>query len=149
VAVPSIVELVPHRPPMLLIDEIVSLEGRTIVCRSQIREDHPFLRDGLVPNLIVIELFAQSAAALIGQFAPAGGPRLTSGALLGTRSVKLYADALALGDEVEIRCSEAWTIDMAAQIECTMYRRGEKIAEGSINVMAGEPKGMSRRGTKA
>lgn len=138
-----LVELVPHRPPMLLVDELVSHEGRGIVCRSTIREDHLFLRDGKVSSLIAIELFAQTAAALVGLLAPPGGPSMTQGALLGSRQVKLFTGALVPGDVVEIHCTESWTIEMAAQIDCALYRRGEKIAEGTINVMAGEPKGMA------
>jgi predicted hotdog family 3-hydroxylacyl-ACP dehydratase len=143
-ALRPLVELVPHRPPMLLVDEIVSYEGRSIVCRSEIRPDHPFLSpEGNVSSLVAIELFAQTAAALVGLLAPPGGPSMTTGALLGSRQVKLHADSFKLGDVLDIHCRESWTIDLAAQIDCALYRRGEKLAEGSINVMAGEPKGAS------
>lgn len=135
--------LVPHRPPMLLVDELVSHEGATVVCRATIRDDHPLLREGSVPMLVAVELFAQSAAALVGLLAPAGGPSMTSGALLGSREVRLYAEGLAVGDTVEIHCREVWTIGPAAQIECALYRGAEKLAEGSVNVMAGDPQGAA------
>ena len=139
----SLAELVPHRPPMLLVDELVSHEGRRIVCRTTIREDHPFLAGGRISSVLAVELFAQTAAALVGLLAPPGGPSMTTGALLGSRQIKLYTDALAAGDVLDIHCEESWTIEMAAQIDCALYRAGVKIAEGSINVMAGEPKGMA------
>ncbi len=141
-----IVELVPHRPPMLLVDEIVAWEGRKIVCRTRIGEDHPFVRNGEVSSLLSIELFAQAAAALVGLLAPPGSISMSTGALLGSRQIRLHADVFSVGDELEIRCEELWTIEMAAQIDCALYRRGEKVAEGSINVLAGEPKGAGRRG---
>ncbi len=140
---PPIAALVPHRPPMLLLDELVSHEGRTIVCRATIRDDHLFLEDGAVPALVAVELFAQTAAALVGLLAPAGGPSMQSGALLGSREVRLHTDALRVGDVVDVRCTEAWTIGPAAQIDCVLLRAGEAIAEGSINVMAGDPKGAA------
>ncbi len=142
-APPELAALVPHRPPMLLVDELVSHEGRKIVCRARVRDDHPFLRDGEVPALVAVELFAQTAAALVGLLSAAGGPSMAMGALLGSREVRLFTDALRLGDTVDIHCEEAWTIGPAAQIECALYRDGARIAEGSINVMAGEPKGAA------
>lgn len=141
---PPLSALVPHRPPMLLVDELVAHEGRTVVCRTTIRDDHPFLEDGEVPALVAVELFAQAAAALVGLLAPAGGPSMQSGALLGSREVRLFTDALHVGDELEIRCTETWTVGPAAQMDCVLLRGGETIAEGSINVMAGEPKGAAR-----
>ena len=135
---------------MLLVDELVSHEGRGVVCRAEIRPDHLFLRpDGTVSSLLAIELFAQTAAALVGLLAPPGGPSLAQGALLGSRQIKLYTDVLKVGDVVDIHCTESWTIEMAAQIDCALFRAGEKIAEGSINVMAGEPKGMGKKGGPA
>lgn len=140
---PDIAALVPHRPPMLLVDALVAHEHRRIVCRSTIREGHPFLQGGEVSMLVAVELFAQSAAALVGLLAPPGGPSMTTGALLGSREVRFFADALTLGDEVEIRCEEVMTLGPTAQIECALYRDGAKIAEGSVNVMAGEPQGAA------
>ena len=142
-ALPELAALVPHRPPMLLVDELVSHEGRKVVCRAHIRDDHPFLQGGKVPALVAVELFAQSAAALVGLLASAGGPSMTMGALLGSRQVQLHTDALWPGDTVDIHCEEVWTIGPAAQIECALFRDGAKIAEGSVNVMAGEPQGAS------
>lgn len=140
----AMVELVPHRPPMLLVDELVSHEGRKIVCRSTIGADHLFVRDGrAASSLVAIELFAQTAAALVGLLAPPDGPSMAQGALLGSRKIELFTGELLVGDVLDIHCEESWTIEMAAQIDCTLYRRGEKIAEGTINVMAGEPKGMA------
>lgn len=152
-ALPELAALVPHRPPMLLVDELVSHEGRKVVCRAHVRSDHPFLRDGKVPVLVAVELFAQSAAALVGLLAARGGASMTQGALLGSREVRFFTDALRVGDTVDIHCAEAWTIGPAAQIECALYRDGARIAEGSINVMAGEPQGAAaareaRRGAK-
>jgi predicted hotdog family 3-hydroxylacyl-ACP dehydratase len=146
----SIASLVPHRPPMLLVHELVSHEGRGIVCTTTIGPDFLLVRaDRTVSSIVAIELFAQTAAALVGLLAPPGGPSMATGALLGSRGIKLHVDRFDVGDVLEIRCTESWTIEMAAQIDCELYRRGEKIAEGTINVMAGEPKGMSavKRGT--
>lgn len=124
---------------MLLVDEVIAHEGLSVTCRTTIRADMPFVVGGEVPLLIALELFAQSAACLVSMLAGRGGAALTSGALLGSRETRFFADTLHVGDVLEIRCEEKMAIGMAAQIECALYREGERLAEGSINVMAGTP----------
>ncbi|HJL19001.1 MAG TPA: hypothetical protein RMH99_25285 [Sandaracinaceae bacterium LLY-WYZ-13_1] len=138
-ALPPIDVLIPHRPPMRLVDEVVAHEGLTVVCRTTIREDMPFVRDGAVPSLLALELFAQSACCLVSLLAPPGTAGLQSGALLGSRAVRFFTDELRAGDVLEIRCEEKMAIGPTAQIQCEMRRDGEPVAEGSINVMAGTP----------
>ncbi|MEC7524733.1 MAG: hypothetical protein VYE22_32940 [Myxococcota bacterium] len=140
-ALPPITALIPHRPPMLLVDEVVSHEGLSVVCRTTIREDMPFVQDGEVPMLLALELFAQSAASLVALLASRGGAPLTSGAILGSRHLSLSAGPLRVGDTLEIHCEEKMALGVTAQIECEMRRDGERVAAGSINVMAGAPGG--------
>lgn len=136
---PAIAQLIPHRPPMLLVDEVIHHEGLSVICRTTIREDMPFVKDGEVPLLVALELFAQSACSLVSLLAGERGGVLTGGAFLGTRKVELHADALRVGDVVDIHCEEKMAIGPTAQIQCRLERAGELLAEGSINVMAGIP----------
>ena len=138
-ALPAIVDLLPHRPPMLLVDEVLEHVGLTVRCQTTIREGNPFVRDGEVSSLLAIELFAQSACSLIALLHSSAGASLQSGALLGTRSIVLHEPTLSVGDVLEIRCEERMAIGPAAQIECVLIRAGVTLADGSINVMAGAP----------
>jgi predicted hotdog family 3-hydroxylacyl-ACP dehydratase len=124
---------------MLLVDEVVRHEGLTVVCRTTVRDDMPFVRGGRVPALLALELFAQSAASLVALLAPPGGPSMAAGALLGSRRVRLHTDELRVGDVLEMRCEEKLAIGPTAQIHCELRRGGALLAEGSINVMAGVP----------
>ena len=138
-ALPAIDRLIPHRPPMLLVDEVVRHEGLTVDCRTTIREDMPFVRDGEIAALVVIELFAQRAATRVSLLAHQAGAPVMSGALLGTRQIDLHTDVLRVGDVLDIHCEEKMAIGMTAQIQCELRREGILLAEGSINVMAGTP----------
>lgn len=124
---------------MLLVDEVVRHEGLTVDCRTTIREDMPFVRDGEIAALLAIELFAQSAATLVSLLAHQAGAPVMSGALLGTRQIDLHTDVLRVGDVLDIHCEEKMAIGMTAQIQCELRRDGVLLAEGSINVMAGTP----------
>jgi predicted hotdog family 3-hydroxylacyl-ACP dehydratase len=141
-ALPAPIDLLPHRPPMLLIDEVVAWKDRKITCRARIGPDHPFLEGDRVSSMLAIELFAQSAGALVGL---AGRERADAdisggGALLGTREIVLEQPWLAIGDELLVECEELWASEGAAQVGCVLRRDGETIARGSVNVFAGVPR---------
>ena len=63
---------IPHRGPMLLLDEIVQRSADSIVCRKTFRPDEPFF-DGhypgypLVPGVILCECCMQAGAVLLAQ----------------------------------------------------------------------------------
>ena len=66
----SIHELIPHRGPMLLVDEIVQVAAGEIICRKTFRADEFFFQghypdNPLVPGVILCECAAQSAAILL------------------------------------------------------------------------------------
>jgi len=134
---PAIDTLIPHRSPMLLVDEVIHHEGMRVTCRTTIRDDMLFVKDGEVPLLIALELFAQSACTLVSLLAKQGGNAMQTGAFLGTRKVELHGDVLRVGDVVDILCEERMAIGHTAQIHCRLVRDGELLAEGAINVMAG------------
>ena len=68
---------IPHRKPMLLLDEIVSQDEKTIVCRKTFAEDDFFVQGHfpghpLVPGVIQCECCLQAGAILLAELAPSG-----------------------------------------------------------------------------
>ena len=69
---PEILAAIPHRPPMLLVDEIVSQTEQRIVCRKTFRADEYFLQGHypgfpLVPGVILCECAMQAGAILLSK----------------------------------------------------------------------------------
>lgn len=63
-------QAIPHRPPMLLVDEIVSADATSIVCRKTFHADEFFFQGHypdhpLVPGVILCESAVQSGAVLL------------------------------------------------------------------------------------
>ena len=66
-------EAIPHRPPMLLIDEIVAQSEDRIVCRKTFRADEFFFQGHypqkpIVPGVILCECAMQAGAVLLSRY---------------------------------------------------------------------------------
>ena len=100
----QIKSILPHREPMLLLDEVEERDG-TAVGHYLVRGDEFFLQghfpnDPIVPGVILCEMLAQSACVLM-----AG--TLTEGKLpvyTGLNNVK-FRHPVRPGDRIETRCS--------------------------------------------
>jgi len=62
-------ELIPHRDSMLLVDEIVNIEGNSIVCKKTFRPDEHFYKghypgNPITPGVILCESAVQAGAVL-------------------------------------------------------------------------------------
>ena len=52
---PRIAELLPHRGPALLLDEVIAHETERVTCRVTLREGAAYARDGRLPAVLAIE----------------------------------------------------------------------------------------------
>ena len=136
--VPGVLERLPHAGPMLFLDEVLEVSDRRVETRVVLRPGFLMLdAHGEASPLVCLELFAQSAAALMAyRTASASSPKV-SGALLGTRSITSEVACLRVGDDLRIVAEEVWGAGALAQFSCELFRDGAVIASGTINVAAG------------
>jgi predicted hotdog family 3-hydroxylacyl-ACP dehydratase len=134
---PPVVELVPHDPPMLLIDELLEADSEHAVSRVSITVRSTFVENGKVPALVTIEYMAQTIAAFAGAQNKAKGEPIQLGFLMGCRTMKLAVDALAVGDELRVEVKQVWASDKLGQFECAVTRGGEPIAQATLSVYQG------------
>jgi 3-hydroxyacyl-[acyl-carrier-protein] dehydratase len=74
----QILDAVPHRPPMLLVDEVVEWENERIVCRKTFQPDEWFFQGHypdfpIVPGVILCEAAMQAGAVLLSKHIQSDG----------------------------------------------------------------------------
>lgn len=106
---PPIVELVPHRPPMLLLDRVLSYDGERVVCETVLEAGSPFVEQGRVPAVVGIEYMAQAIAAGAGLSArDSGETTARMGFLLGCRDSAIAVDSFQVGDRLTVEARRTW-----------------------------------------
>jgi len=143
---PPIVELVPHRPPMLLLDRVLSYDGDCVVCETVLGPDSPFAEQGEVPAVVGIEYMAQTIAAGAGLSARDKGDQAgRTGFLLGCRNLSIAVDSFQIGDRLTIEARRTWGENQIGSFACKVQRGSEVLVEGALTVYQGPlPEDMIR-----
>lgn len=147
---PALTELVPHRPPMLLLDRLLAWDDEKALCEVSIDEASPFLERspaeaGLVPAVVGIEYMAQTVAVFAGLRARATGAAPRIGFLLGCRELLLSAEGFSPGDVLVVEARHVWGESEVGSFACKVTRQDEVVVSGTLTVYQGPlPEGRAR-----
>ncbi len=114
---------IPHRAPMLLVDEIVSQDDASIVCRKTFRPDEYFFQGHypdhpLTPGVILCECAVQSGAILLSEIISTGDsvPVLTRMSDVKFKKMVHPGDTIEMHVKLDDVVSNAYY--MTAQVKC-------------------------------
>ena len=146
---PDVRELVPHEPPMLLLDALRSHDAESVTCTVRIHPDSMFVEEhgGVrsVPAVVGVEYMAQSVAAYAGLTARREGRAPRIGFLIGCRELRLAVEAFAVGDVLDVEVRRIWGEENLGSFACAIRRGGELVASGNLSVYQGPlPEEMTR-----
>ena len=147
---PSPADVLPHRPPMVLLDRVVSHEPARTVCAVDLTAASLFLDDDAsVPAWVGVEYMAQCVAAHAGLVARARGEEVRLGLLIGARRIEFYADRFALGQTLLITAVHAWGEREMASFGCSVSdaTSSRLLADGVVSVYAPPDDMLSGLGT--
>ena len=129
--------LVPHSPPMILIDSILDYSDTHLLAAVDIREQSMFYDAALggVPAWVGVEYMAQSISAWAGVQAKQQGQPIKLGLLLGSRRLKLSEKVLAAGQRYLVRVEQLFRDDSGlASFDCRIAQADTTCAEARVNV---------------
>jgi 3-hydroxyacyl-[acyl-carrier-protein] dehydratase len=74
----EVISRIPHRPPFLFVDEIVSVTDSSITTRFRVREDLDFFKghypnNPIMPGVLISEAVFQTGALLVAKLMEGGG----------------------------------------------------------------------------
>ena len=117
---------IPHRSPMLLVDEVVERSDCHIITRKTFRDDEFFTQghypgNPIVPGIILCEVGMQSGAILLSQFAGDGVPVATR-----MNDVR-FRQMVKPGDTVEVVVELVEKLANAFFMKAKMTRDGKQV----------------------
>jgi predicted hotdog family 3-hydroxylacyl-ACP dehydratase len=126
-------ELLPHDPPMVLLDRVISCGDSSLVAEVVVTPESMFCGEAGVPGWVGIEYMAQSVAAHAGALARERGGEPAIGYLLGTRSYKSAVSVFPIGATLTVSI-EPLFVEMGLGAFACRIDMGETVAEATINV---------------
>lgn len=105
---PPLVELLPHRPPMLLLDSVVTSGPDLVICTLTVRAGDPYVGPNGVAALLSLEYMAQAAAAYVGLSAIADHAPIRWGLLIGCSELHLHMNVIPIGSQLLVESRQVW-----------------------------------------
>ncbi len=138
-AINKIENLIPQRPPIVMVDEVLAVEGDVCTCRLTIRQDNFFMEpDGMIAEPGVIEHIAQSASAFAGLRAvEAGATEPPVGYIGEVKNFHLVRRPRA-GEELTTMITMGPEVQGVTIISGTTCVSGEVIAETQMKIFVRE-----------
>jgi len=133
--------LVPHRGPMLLISEILTLEDQQAAATAVVSEKWPLTTSAGANPLVLIELVAQTSALnngleIIKRDGPNGNHR---GWIVGIKSARLYVDCIAVGTKITIESCNQFKYDNFREVRGVAKIGNQIAAEVTLQLIQAEP----------
>lgn len=130
-----ITDYLPHRPPMVLIEEIVEVTTTIAICRTTIRPDCVFAVDGRVHATAMIEFVAQTCAIAAGVTASRDGGPPRMGFIIGCREVSFSMEWFHVGDVLTFTVTKILGEEQIAAFNGIVSRGGEPCVKIQLSVV--------------
>lgn len=132
----NIKQLIPQRSPIMMVDELLCVNGDEAQCRLTIREDNFFLEsDGLIAEVGIIEHIAQSASAFAGYRAIDAGATEPPVGYIGEVKNFHLSQRPAVGDVLITTITMGPTVDGVTIISGECKREdGEAVADTRMKI---------------
>ena len=142
----TVAELLPHRPPMILLDEILSCDDTSVVAGLTVGEASLFLEPEGVPVHIGLEYMAQACGAYAGAVACGRGEKVRIGFLLGTRQYRAHVAWFRRGERLIVSAALLYQDQQMGAFDCRIEVHGKLAAEAQMNVYQPDPAELSAPG---
>ena len=136
---PPIVDLVPHAPPTVALDELLDWSEGRAHARVVLRDDSLLVRDGGADSIVTLEHMAQTVAACLGYAAFRSGIGVRVGMVVACRRFTIVRPRLRTGERLDVRvaCQRA-TDDISSFEGEVRDERGELVSSALMTLVHAE-----------
>lgn len=127
-------ELLPHKNPMILVDDYITFDAQSISCCVRIDQYSMFLEEFVVPSYVSVEYMAQSIGMWRGLLGKLKNEDPKVGYLVSCRKLTLEKDYFQIGETLIVHCFLKSQIEEMAAFNCQITINGHVVANASINV---------------
>jgi predicted hotdog family 3-hydroxylacyl-ACP dehydratase len=136
----DVARIIPHKPPMLLIDRLLEIKERSSVSELTVRDDMIFVdQNGHLDDASYPEIISQAVAAQEGFRRFGGRNPLIEGFLLGIKNLEIFGDSF-VGDTLRISLYKKAKFGDFGILNGEVYKDDELIARGEIKVWQSDSK---------
>lgn len=132
---PKIEELIPHRPPMLLVDQLLTARTGECISATTVASDWPLLSTAGASSICLIEVAAQTAAALMGWEGNQGAGSSGRGYLVGVKKAAWSRPGLEPGTSLLTRVERLVLKDDYAVFSATIFDESRLVATIHLQAM--------------
>jgi len=133
---PPIVELLPHRPPLLLLKEVLAFDDQHISCAVDAKANDLFADADGVDAVVTTEWMAQAVGAFVGAKKRSEGRAPQVGFIIGIRKVDFHAAKVKNAADMRVTAVPVWVDRASGSFNCTVIdmTNNNLIATGSLTV---------------
>jgi predicted hotdog family 3-hydroxylacyl-ACP dehydratase len=128
---------------MVLLDEILAYDERSLTAGLTVRATTPFLEADGVPIHVGLEYMAQACGAFAGVWARERGEAVKIGFILGTRQYRAHVPCFRHGERLVISVSVLYQDEQTGAFDCRIEVMGALAAEAQVSVYQPDPAQLS------
>jgi 3-hydroxymyristoyl/3-hydroxydecanoyl-(acyl carrier protein) dehydratase len=136
-AMNNILELIPQREPMVMVDEFLDMGEAVSKTRFTVREDNLFVDNGQLSECGLIEHIAQSAAARIGYIFKSKNEPVPIG-YIGSVNDFIFSRAVKPGETIETTVKVLQEVLNITLIEARCYINDKEVASSKMKIFIKE-----------
>ena len=136
----GIEDLLPHRDGMLLIDEIIEVDGHRAITRAVVAKGWPLLANDAADSIIVVELVAQTAGICNGWInrRKHGDGFSRRGWLVGVKKASFYQEVIPLHTTVITTARNGYKFENFQEVSGTARTHSQTIAQITLQLFQPE-----------
>ena len=127
-------ELIPHRLPMRLVEQLLEIDGKNGIVAAQVATECPLVdTTGKLEDIALVELIAQGYATLKGYLDRLEEKPVRQGFLVGIKKLNWFGTVLA-GEPLLIKIRTLAELDDFAVAEGEIWHGDALVASGEVKV---------------